>query len=51
MRFRTQVGNRAAYGVAALAMFMMCSTLLSMKIGAQDEAAGGYAATFGRLAL
>jgi hypothetical protein len=45
MRFRTQVRNRAVYGVAALAMFMMCSTLLSMKIGAQDEGAGGWRIT------
>jgi hypothetical protein len=45
MRFRTQVGNRAVYGVAALAMFMMCSTLLSMKISAQDEGAGGWRIT------
>jgi len=45
MRFRTQVGDRAVYGVAALAMFMMCSTLLSMKIGAQDEGAGGWRIT------
>ena len=42
MRFRTQVRNRAVYGVAALALFMMCSTLLSMTIGAQDEGAGGW---------
>jgi len=42
MRFRTRVRNRAVYGMAALAMFMMCSTLLSMKIGAQDEGAGGW---------
>jgi hypothetical protein len=45
MRFRSQVGNRAVYGVAAVAMFMMCSTLLSMKIGAQDEGAGGWRIT------
>jgi hypothetical protein len=45
MRFRTQVRNRAVYGVAALAMFMMCSTLLSMRIGAQDEGAGGWRIT------
>ena len=31
--------------MAALAMFMMCSTLLSMKIGAQDEGAGGWRIT------
>jgi hypothetical protein len=30
----------SSHGVAALAMFMMCSTLLSMRIGAQDEGAG-----------
>src|SRR3984893_11703319 len=40
MRSRTQVRNRAVYGVAALAMFMM-ATLLSMNISAQDEGAGG----------
>jgi hypothetical protein len=40
MRFRTRDRNRAVYGVAALALFMMCSTLLSMKIGAQDEGGG-----------
>ena len=45
MRFRTPVGHRTVYGVAALAMFMMCSTLLSMKIGAQDEGAGGWRIT------
>ena len=42
MRFRTRVRNRAVYGMAALAMFMLYSTLLSMKIGAQDEGAGGW---------
>jgi hypothetical protein len=45
MRFRTQVRNRAVHGVAALALLMMCSTLLSLKIGAQDEGVGGWRIT------
>ena len=42
MRFRTRVRTQVVYGVAALALSVMCSTLLSMTIGAQDEGASGW---------
>ena len=42
MRFRTQVRNQVVHGVATLALSMMCSTLLSMTIAAQDEGASGW---------
>jgi hypothetical protein len=45
MRFRTRVRTQAVYGVAALALSVMCSTLLSMTIGAQDEGAGSWRIT------
>src|ERR1700738_2075687 len=40
MRFRTQLRNRSVQGAAVLAMVVMCSGLLSMKICAQDEGPG-----------
>jgi len=40
MRFTTQVRNRSAQGAAVLAMVVMCASLLSIKISAQDEGPG-----------
>src|SRR3981189_2396610 len=40
MRFTTQLRNRSVQGAAVLAMVVMCASLLSMKICAQDEGPG-----------
>jgi hypothetical protein len=40
MRFRTPLRNQAVRGAARLAMVVMCASLLSMNICAQDEGVG-----------
>jgi hypothetical protein len=40
MRSGTQVGSRLFYGAVMLALVGMCASLLSMRIGAQDEGGG-----------
>src|ERR1700686_3259514 len=40
MRLRTQVRNRSVQGAAVMAMVVMCASLLSIKISAQDEGPG-----------
>jgi hypothetical protein len=37
MRLRTEVRNRSIQGAAVMAMIVMCASLLSIKISAQDE--------------
>ena len=40
MRLRTEVRNRSIQGAAVMAMIVMCASLLSIKISAQDEGPG-----------
>jgi hypothetical protein len=42
MRFRLWVANRSVGAMAALAIAVMCASLLSGKICAQDEGGGGW---------